>query len=85
MRERVAMPQAMALAQRVLDVRIRIEHALPAEQLDRVEKVSARPDRGVNIEAVLDPGEEVVRTVSRCSMHRARSLLERDVIRQDRN
>ena len=38
MRERLAVPQPAAFLERLLDVRVRVEHALPAEQLDRVEE-----------------------------------------------
>ena len=51
--ERLAMPEAAALLERLLDVRVCIEHALTREQLDGVEKVAARADRRVDLQAVL--------------------------------
>ena len=45
--ERLPMPEPAAVVERLLDVRIRVEHALAAEQLDRVEEMAAgvRPAR----------------------------------------
>ena len=80
MRERLAMPEASALLQRLVDLRVRVEHALPAEELHRVEKMSGRTDRRVDLEAVLHPGVEVVGAVARRRVHRAGARVERDVV-----
>ena len=56
--------------------------ACPANRLDRVEEVAARPDRRVDLEAVLHAGQEVVGAVARRGVHRAGALLERDVVGQ---
>src|SRR5260221_9751571 len=77
-RERRAMPQAAALFERPLDVRVGIEHPLTGKQLHRVVEVSARPDRRVDLEAVLEAGGEVVSAVSRSRMDRAGAGVERD-------
>ena len=69
------MPEPAALLQRFLDVRVRVEHALAAEQLDRVEEVAARADRRVDLEPVLHAGVEVVAAVAGRGVDRARALL----------
>ena len=79
-RERLAMPEPAALLERLLDLRVGVEHALAAEELDRVEEVSGRPDRRVDLEAVLHAGVEVVGAVARRRVHRARARLERHVL-----
>src|SRR5688500_19760640 len=79
-RKRLAVPQPAALVQRLLDVRVRLEHLLSAKELDRVEKMPAGTDRRVDVEAVLHPGQVVVRAMSWRGMDRARSLVERDVV-----
>src|SRR5262249_22583115 len=63
--ERLAVPEALAFAQCLLDARVRVEHALTAEKLDGLKKVSTRSDRRVNLEAVLDTRVEVIAAVSR--------------------
>ena len=80
MRERLAMPQPAALLQRLFDLRVRVEHALPAEQLDGVEEMAGRADRRVDLEAVLHAGVEVVGAVARRRVHGARARVERDVV-----
>ena len=42
-----------AFLERRLDVRVGVEHALAAEQLDRVEEMPRRADRRVDLQAVL--------------------------------
>ena len=42
-RERLAVPEPAALLQRLLDVRVGVEHALAAEQLDGVEECPPGP------------------------------------------
>ena len=79
-RERLAVPQLAALLQRRLDVRVRVEHALAAEQLHRVEEVSGRPDRRVDLQAVPHAGVEVVGAVARRGVHGAGAGLERHVV-----
>src|SRR5205823_6933064 len=66
--ERLAMPQASAFLEGVLDLRVRVEDALPAEELDGVEEMSRRSDRRVNLESVLHAGVEVVGAVPRRSV-----------------
>ena len=72
--ERLAMPQSSALLQRRLDVRVRVEHPLTGEQLDRVEEMAAGSDRRVDLEAIPHAGVEVVGAVTRRGVHRARAL-----------
>ena len=79
MLERLAVPEAAAIVQGLLDSRVRVEHALPGEQLHVLEEVPAGPDRGVDVEAVLHPRREVVGAVSRRRVHGARALFERHV------
>ena len=73
--ERLAVPQPPAFLERLLDLRVRVEHALPAEELDRVEEVAARADRRVDLEAVLHAGLEVVAAVAGRGVHGAGALL----------
>ena len=80
MRERLAVPEPAALLERLLDLRVRVEHALAAEELDGVEEVARRPDRRVDLEAVLHAGVEVVGAVARRRVHRAGAGVERDVV-----
>ena len=75
-----AVPEPAALVQRLLDVRVGVEHALAAEQLDGVEEVPARTDRRVDVEAVLHAGQEVVGAMAGRGVDGARALLERDVV-----
>ena len=65
-------------------LRIRIEDALPPKSSDRVEKVAARADRRVDVEAVLHAGVEVVGAVARRGVHRARAGIERHVVAERR-
>ena len=51
--ERLAVPEPAALVQRLLDLRIGVEHALAAEELHGVEEMPAGSDRRVDVEAVL--------------------------------
>src|SRR5215471_13463609 len=83
MRKRFAMPEAAALLQRRLDVRVRVEHTLPAEEFDVLVEVPARPDGGVDFEAVANTGIEVIGAVARRSMDRTRTGVERDVFAED--
>ena len=62
--------------------RIGVEHALAAEELDRLEEVAARSDRRVDLEPVLHAGGEVVAAMARRGVHGAGALLERDVLRE---
>ena len=79
MLERLVVPQPSPRLERLDDDRIGVEHALAVEELDRVEEMSARADRRVDLEAVLHAGREVVAAVARRGMHGARALLERHV------
>ena len=54
------------------DVRVGVEHALAAEQLDVSEEVPARSDRRVDLQAVLHAGLEVVAAVARARCGRPR-------------
>jgi hypothetical protein len=85
MRERRAVPEAAALFERLLDVRVGIEDALAAKQTDGVVEVSARSDRRVDLEAVFETGEEIVRAVSRRRVDRARAGVEGDVLGEHTN
>ncbi len=51
MGEGLAMPEPAALLQRLFDLRIRVEHPHAAEELDRIEEVSGRSDRRVDVQA----------------------------------
>ena len=81
--ERLAMPQASALLQRLLDLRVGIEDPLAAEELDGFQEVAARTDRRVDLETVLDSGHEVVAAVPRRGVDRTGARLERDVVGED--
>ena len=78
--KRLAVPEPAALFQRLLDLRVRVEHAHAAEQLHGVEEVTCRSDGGINVEAVLDPRIEVVGAVARRRVHRAGAGIERHVL-----
>src|SRR5204862_3379490 len=71
MRERLAVPELPALVERRHDVRVRVEDALPAEQLHRVEKVAGRSDGRIDLQPVLHAGGEVVGAVPRSGVHDA--------------
>ena len=79
MREIGAMPQPGALLQFRFNRGIRIEDALPAKQVDRVEEMAGGADGRQRVETVLLPGVEVVGTMSRRRVHDARSRFERHV------
>ena len=81
-RERGAMPQAAALLEGFLDIRVRVEHALARKQADRIVEMPAGPHRRVDIEAVLEPRGEVVGSVARSGVHCARPGVERHVAGQ---
>ena len=83
MRKDLAVPEARALLERLLHVGVRVEHPLSAEQLHRVEEMSARADRRVDLEAVLDAGQEVVGAVAGRGVHGARARVERHVVAED--
>ena len=76
----LAVPQPAPIGQRLLDPRVGVEDAESREDLDAVQEVAARPHRGVDVEAVLHAGIEVVRPVARRRVHRARSLVERHIL-----
>src|SRR3982750_2514590 len=80
--ERLAVPQTSALFQGFFDSRIRVEHALPIEKFDRLEKVATWTNWRINLEPVFDAGKEVVAPVSGSCMHRARSSIKRHVVRE---
>src|SRR5689334_10374398 len=79
MRERFAVPQLAAFLQRLGDVRVGVEHALSAEEFNRVEKMPGGSDRRVDFEPVLHPGLEVVGAVARRGVNRAGTGFERHV------
>src|SRR5262245_7825375 len=83
MRKRLAMPETAALLQRRLDVRVRVEHTLTPEELDVLVEVPARPDGGIDFEAVANTGIEVVCAVARRSMNGPSTGVERDVFAED--
>ncbi len=78
-RERLAVPQPPARLQRLDDVRVRVEDALAAKQLDVVEEMPRRPDRRVDLQAVFHAGLEVVGAVARRGVHGAGAGVERHV------
>ena len=78
--ERFAVPEASALFERFLDVGVRVEHALPAKQLDVLEEVTSGPDRRVDLEPVLDAGLEVVAAVTRVPCGPPPCPVRRDVV-----
>ena len=53
--ERFAVPEASALFEGSLHVRVRVEDALPAEQLDVLKEVTSGPDGRVDLEPYLTP------------------------------
>ena len=79
-RERLAVPQPAALLQRLVHLRVGVEHALAAEQLHGVEEMPGRSDRRVDLEAVLHAGVEVVRAVPGRRVHGAGARFERHVL-----
>ena len=60
MRKISLVPQARALLELLDDVRVRVEHALAAEQLDGIQKMPGGADGRENLEAVLLARVEVV-------------------------
>ncbi len=81
-RERRAVPQPAPLLERLLDVGVRVEHALAGKQADRVVEMPARPDRRVDVEAVLEPRVEVVGAVAGSGVHGPGARVERHVAGQ---
>ena len=79
---RLVVPEPAAIAQRLDDGRIGLEHLLAREQLHVVGEAAVRADRRVDLEAVLHAGEVVVRAMTGCGVDGARALFERDVVRQ---
>ena len=67
-------------AERGLHLGVRIEHTLPAEQLDVLEEVAARTDRSVNLQPVLHTGLEVVAAMAGRGVDRTRALLDGHVV-----
>ena len=78
----LAVPQAAALRERRLDLRVGVVHLEAGEELHRVDEVAARVERGVDLQAVAHARVVVVRTVTRRRVHRARARLERHVVAQ---
>ncbi len=78
----LAVPETPTLLERLLDVRVRVEHALAREHLDRVQEVPARAHRGIDVKAVTDAGIEVVRAVAWRRVDGARAGVERHVVSQ---
>ena len=78
--ERFAVPEPPSRRERLFDLRVRIEHALAAEKADGLQKVTARVDRRIDVEIVLPPRQEVVRSVSGSGVHDACSGVERDIV-----
>src|SRR3954469_24843180 len=83
MLERLAVAQTSPLLERVFDSGIRVEHALPVEEFDGVQKVAARTDRRIDLETVFDAGREIVASVAGSCMHGARSGVQRHVVSED--
>ena len=79
-RERLAMPEPAALLQRLLDLRVRVEHALPPNSSTVSRKCPRRSDRRVDLEPVLHAGVEVVGAVAGRRVHRAGAGVERHVV-----
>src|SRR6476660_2575700 len=80
MLKRLAVPEMPSFPERFLDLRVGVEHALAAEELDRFQEVPAAPDGRVDLEAVLHARHEVVAAVARRGVHGPSARLERDVI-----
>jgi len=76
----LAVPEPAARRERLLDLRIGVEHALAAEELHGFEEVASRSDRRVDLETVLHAGEEVVGPVTGRRVDGAGALLERHVV-----
>ena len=70
-----AVPEPRALLERLLDARVGVEHLLAAEELDRVEEVTAGADRGIDVQPVAHAGDEVVGAVARRGVHGAGARL----------
>src|SRR5204863_370609 len=80
MREDFAMPQPGTLVQRLLDIRIRVEHTLTGKQFHGVEEVTSGPDGCVDVEPVLHAGQIVVRAMTGRGVDRARTGVEGDIV-----
>src|SRR5437762_12058610 len=78
--ECLAVPEMSPLFQRLFDDRVCVEHTLTVEQFDGVEEMTAGIDRRIDLEAILEPGDEVIAAVSGGGVHRASAGLERDVV-----
>jgi hypothetical protein len=79
-RHGLAMPQPRTRLERLLHVRVGVEHTLTAEQLDVVQEVAGRTDGRIDVEPVLHPGQEIVRTMARRRVDGTCALLERHVL-----
>ena len=75
-----AMPEAGALVQRLLDLRVGGPDLQAGEQQHVVRVVAARADRGVDVQAVADAGRVVVRAVAGRGVDDAGAGFERDVV-----
>src|SRR4029453_14875182 len=73
MLECLTVPEPLALVERFLDSRVRVEDALPAEELDGLQEVAAWTDGRVDLEPVLHAGVEVVAAMTGSRVHGARS------------
>ena len=82
-RESLAVPEQAPLVQRVLHLRVGVEHPHSSDNRHRVQEVPGGPDWRVDLEAVLHAGIEVVGPVAGRGVHGARSGLERHVFAQD--
>src|SRR4030095_7855695 len=76
------MPEPPSISERLFHLRVGIEYTLAAKQLDAVEEVATGADRRVDLEAVLDACQKVVRAMARGRVHGTGALFECDVITQ---
>ena len=57
-------PQPAAALQLLFDRRVRVPHSLSGEELDRLEELSARPHRRIDVQAIFLTRDKVVGAVS---------------------
>src|SRR4051794_15796175 len=81
--EHLAMPEPSALLERFFNRSVRVEDPLAGKHRHVGQEVPPRSNRHVDVEPVLDPGQEVVASVPRSGMDGAGALLERDVVGKD--
>ena len=80
-----ALPEAAARRQRLLDLRVGVEHPHAAEQFHLVREAATGTDRGIHFQPVALAGQEVVRAVPGRGVDGAGALFQRDVVGQHDN